>query len=153
LTNFLDALDREKDPNPARNYTARVRGEAIDIPPPRVKSRDKEGVDKRVRRWMVNEEWLATGDNMNYDVPGRIGENGAAWGDFESEQVENNRKRVQEEKEIEKQRKKQKTGEEGSSKKSRKVANGRGKKGARASGKEKEKTVEMNYDDDKLGIY
>jgi hypothetical protein len=69
---------------------------------------------------MVSEEWLATGDNVNYDVPGRIGENGAAWGDFESEQVESNRKRVQEEKEIEKQRKKQKTSEEGSSKKTKK---------------------------------
>jgi sRNA-binding protein len=101
---------------------------------------------------MVSEEWLATGDNVNYDIPGRIGENGAAWGDFESEQVENNRKRVQEEKEIEKQRKKQKTGEEGSSKKSKKVK-GQSKKSGRASGKEKEKVVENNYDDDDMDIY
>ncbi len=51
---------------------------------------------------MVSDEWLATGNNINYDIPGRIGENGAAWGDFESEQVENNQKCVQEEKVIEK---------------------------------------------------
>ncbi len=51
---------------------------------------------------MVSDEWLATGNNINYDIPGRIGENGAAWGDFESKQVENNQKCVQEEKVIEK---------------------------------------------------
>lgn len=100
---------------------------------------------------MVSDEWLVAGDNINYDIPGRIGENGAAWGDFESEQVENNRKRVQEEKEIEK-RKKQKTGEGGSNKKSR-TGKGRSKKSVRASGKEKEKTVEPNYDDDEMDIY
>ncbi len=51
---------------------------------------------------MVSDEWLATSNNINYDIPGRIGENGAAWGDFESKQVENNQKCVQEEKVIEK---------------------------------------------------
>lgn len=96
---------------------------------------------------MVSEKWLVTGDNVNYDVPRRIGENGAAWDDFESEQVEINRKRVQEEKEIEKQRKKQKTSEEGSSKRSKKSAR-RSKNNVRNSGKGKEKMVEMNNDDD-----
>ncbi|KAG9219998.1 hypothetical protein CCMSSC00406_0006911 [Pleurotus cornucopiae] len=95
LIQLYQAVDACGDPAPAKRYIPRVAGEIKDIPPPVTKS-----LSTRIRRWMVNNEWLTNEANSIYDTPSRIAESGRQWGDEKDpEEIEEAHRKAKEEKE------------------------------------------------------
>lgn len=110
LTDFYEALDKEKDPAPTVRYIPRVRGDAKDIPPP-----TSNKLKNKACRWMIDAAWLAKEENNKYDVPSRLAESGKLWGDEDDpEDLEAKAKKVKEEKQDIK--KKMRLDEEGNGK-------------------------------------
>ncbi|KIL63969.1 hypothetical protein M378DRAFT_179078 [Amanita muscaria Koide BX008] len=76
LNDMWDAIDVIPDPSNPRQYTVRRRGEPIQRMPVRTK-----GFEGRLRRWMVDLEWLAEHPEANNEE--MIADNGRLWGDTE----------------------------------------------------------------------
>ncbi|KAH9922884.1 hypothetical protein B0H21DRAFT_841123 [Amylocystis lapponica] len=86
LIELFDTVDAVKDPNPSGKYIPRVKAqEPVDVPPKVAKF-----LKNRVRRWMVDPEWLAKPENKGFDVETRIADSGIAWGDAEDPEHQEN---------------------------------------------------------------
>ncbi|KAH9922162.1 hypothetical protein B0H21DRAFT_697714, partial [Amylocystis lapponica] len=123
---LFDAVDAVKDPNPSGKYIPRIKApEPVEVPPKVAKY-----IKNRIRRWMVDPEWLAKPENKAFDVETRIADSGIAWGDAEDPEEKVTRlKRFRDEKTAATQ-----------SKRARKVqVSEPAKKGKKGKGKEKEK--------------
>ncbi|KAJ8508487.1 hypothetical protein ONZ45_g9257 [Pleurotus djamor] len=78
-----------------RQYVERTSGPPKEMGPPKTKL-----LALCIRCWMVSKDWLATGDNNTYDIPGRIADSGRLWGDDrDPEEIEDEHKKAKEEKE------------------------------------------------------
>ena len=72
-----DTIDAIPDPLNPRQYTARQWREPSEKMPVRMK-----GLEGRLRRWMVDPEWLAEHPEANNED--MVAKNGRLWGDTEN---------------------------------------------------------------------
>lgn len=78
MIDLFAAVDATDDPEATSKYVARTKGPPRDDPP-----KISNKISNKVRRWMVDEEWLEKEENLKYDTERRIIDSGKAWGDDE----------------------------------------------------------------------
>jgi hypothetical protein len=97
LIDLYNVVDATIDPEASNKYVVHVKG-PIQDDPPKVSNK----ISNKLRRWMIDKQWLEKEENMKYDTKHRIIENGKAWGEVEDPEVliEKREKIKQEKKKI-----------------------------------------------------